>query len=65
MKLKKLLKHNTNNIVEVRIRKGEEVVFRNSPKKLNEIFLNCKIITFCIEEKGEHGYENYLIVSIK
>ena len=37
MKLKKLLKHNTNNIVEVRIRKGEEVVFRNSPKKLNEI----------------------------
>ena len=62
MKLKKLLKHNTNNIVEVRIRKGEEVVYRDSPKKLNENFLNCKIITFCIEE---HGYENYLIVSIK
>ena len=64
MKLKKLLKHNVNNIVEVRIRKGEEVVYRDSPKKLNENFLNCKIITFCIEQ-GEHGYENYLIVSIK
>ena len=63
MKLKKLLKHTTNNIVDVRIRKGEEVVYRDSPKKLNENFLNCKIITFCIE--GEHGYENYLIVSIK
>lgn len=65
MKLKKLLKHNVNNIVEVRIRKGEEVVYRDNPKKLNEFFLNCKIITFCIESKGEHGYENYLIVSIK
>ena len=65
MKLKKLLKHNVNNIVEVAIRKGEEVVYCDSLKKLNKIFLNCKIITFCIEEKGEHGYENYLIVSIK
>ena len=64
MKLKKLLKHNTNNIVEVVIRKGEEIVYCDSPKKLNGNFLNCKIITFCIEE-GEHGYENYLIVSIK
>ena len=64
MKLKKLLKHNVNNIVEDRIRKGEEVVYRDSPKKLNENFLNCKIITFCIEN-GKHGYENYLIVSIK
>ena len=64
MKLKKLLKHNVNYIVEVRIRKGEEGVYRDSPKKLNENFLNCKIITFSIEE-GKHGYENYLIVSIK
>lgn len=38
MKLKKLLKHNVNNIVEVRIRKGEEVVYCDSPKKLNEFF---------------------------
>ena len=64
MKLKKLLKHNTNNIVEVVIRKGEEVVYCDSLKKLNKNFLNCKIITFCIEE-GEHGYDDYLIVSIK
>ena len=64
MKLNKLLKHNTNNIVEVKIRKGEEVVFCNSPKKLNENFFFFFIITKCIE-KGDHGYENYLIVSIK
>ena len=40
MKLKKLLKHNTNNIVEVVIRKGEEIVYCDSPKQLNENFLN-------------------------
>ena len=51
MKLKKLLKHNVNNIVEVRIRKGEEVVYRDSPKKIKWKFFKLQDYYFLYRKR--------------